>query len=187
MMKISLFAGLVLTTVLAAAPVFAQSPTKAPETAPEVTVLPANQVSAFFGKLVEGRVDAAYDELLKGTKIDDNPKDVATLKTKTRDAIKAFGALEGYEVVKVTNVGKGEHLVCLTCLSLGKSFPIRWRFYFYNPTYKGGTPRTYEQMKAGSSPDFVSGVWKLIDIRIDDRLMDMFDEPAPAAAPDSAK
>lgn len=182
MTKFSLFAGLVLTTVLAAAPVFAQSPTKAPEAAPEGTVLPETQVGTFFGKLVEGRVDAAYDELLKGTKIDDNPKDVAILKTKTRDAIKAFGALEGYEITKVNRVGEskprgGQHLVCYTCLSLGKSFPIRWRFYFYNPTLK----------VAASGATEAYGVWKLIDIRIDDRLMDMFDEPAPAAAPGSAK
>ena len=160
MTKILLFAGLVLTTLLAAAPVFAQSPT------PE----PVIQVSAFFGTLVEGRVDAAYDELLKGTKIDERPKDVAILKTKTRDAFRVFGDINGYETVDSKDIGT--HLRRLTCISIGKSYPIRWRFYFYNPTIS---------VPAKNPPTENNSVWRLIDIRIDDRLMDMFEEPAPAA------
>jgi hypothetical protein len=44
--------------------------------------------------------------------------------------------------------------VSYTLLSLGKEFPLRWRFYFYKPM----------------------DTWKLIDIRVDDRLAAMFDE-----------
>ena len=48
----------------------------------------------------------------------------------------------------------GTRLVSYTMLSLGKEFPLRWRFYFYKP----------------------QETWKLIDLRVDDRLAAMFDE-----------
>jgi hypothetical protein len=156
MMKILLFAGLTfVAATLVVAPVFAE-PVEIEKKAQEL-VEPAQQVDGFFARLIEGRVDTAYDQLLLGTKIADLPKETAMLKAKTREAIRVFGGINSYETVDSKDVGK--HLKRLTCLSIGKQFPIRWRFYFYN---------------AGSA-------WKLIDIRIDDRLMDMFEEPAPAA------
>ncbi|MCX6967585.1 MAG: hypothetical protein NTZ46_07360 [Verrucomicrobia bacterium] len=160
-MKLSFFVSCLLALVLAAAPVFAQPETSTP--APQGMLVvpsdPAKQVGDFFRILIEGRVDAAYDQLLKGTKIFEMPKDVATLKAKTREALRVFGDIGGYELVDTKEVG--HHLIRVTCLSLSKNLPIRWRFYFYK----------------------VSESWKLIDIRIDDRLLDLFEEPAPAAAP----
>jgi len=157
MMKLPLFVSCVLATVLAAAPLFAQSEAREAKTPDAAVALndPAKQVADFFQILTEGRVDAAYDQLLKGTKIAEMPKDVATLKLKTREAIKALGDIGGYDTVETKTVGT--HLTRVTCLSLAKNLPIRWRFYFYN----------------------VSDTWKLIDIRIDDRLVDLFGEPAP--------
>jgi hypothetical protein len=58
----------------------------------------------------------------------------------------------GYDSVVTKKVGT--RLVSYTLLSLGKEFPLRWRFYFYKPM----------------------DTWKLIDIRVDDRLAAMFDE-----------
>lgn len=110
----------------------------------------------FFAQLKAGNVDKAYDDLLKGSKIADVPKDVALLKSKTREAIKFAGPIEGADFVEIKNVGVGEHLVGLTYLSLGRNFPLRWRLYFY---------------KVGEH-------WKLIDIRISDRLSEMFKEEA---------
>ena len=178
MMKLSLFVSSVLALVLVASPAFAQpKPQEAKQSgaaagAPS-TALPKAQVSEFFRILTEGRVDAAYDELLRGTPIAGMAQDVANLKLKTREAIRVFGNIGGYETVDEKNIGSGLHLTRITCLSLGKQFPIRWRFYFYN---------------ADANIDVASGTtgtWKLIDIRIDDRLVDMFEEsvPAPAAAP----
>jgi len=158
MMKSHFFVPFVLAMVLVVAPAFAQSETKEEKPAAETAaVTPKAQVDEFFRQLVEGRVDAAYDQLLKGTKIAEMPKDVLTLKAKTREAIKVFGQINDYEPVDVKEVGL--HLKRFTTLSLGKQFPIRWRFYFYE----------------------TGNVWKLIDIRIDDRLADLFGEPAPAA------
>ena len=129
-----------------------------PGAAATVAASPEKVVDAFFVRLQEGRVDAAYDEMLKGTKIAESTRDVATLKSKTREAIQAFGEIGGHDLVETKNVGP--HLMKMTCISLGKSFPLRWRFYFY---------------EAGDA-------WKLIDIRISDRLADMFGETAPAAS-----
>ena len=182
-MKLPLFVSCVLATVLAVAPVFAQPQTQ--EAKPqEITdgespfAHPTTQVRDFFRILAEGRVDAAYDQLLKGTLIAGKPEDLAMLKKKTREAIQAFGPINGYEIAGVKNVGRGSHLMCLTCLSLGKQLPIRWRFYFYNADSK----ISYPASPSDANPVIINGTWKLIDIRIDDRLVDMFEEPAPAVA-----
>ena len=120
---------------------------------------PSGMVAGFFSELELGRVNNAYDELLRGSKIADVPRDVNTLKSKTQEAIDNFGDIIGYDLVKTQPVGS--HLLSQTYISTGKNYPIRWRFYFYKAT----------------------DTWKLIDIRIDDRLMDMFEEqPLPAPA-----
>ncbi|MEI6561376.1 MAG: hypothetical protein WCO68_04735 [Verrucomicrobiota bacterium] len=139
---------------------FAQPEAAAEKTRGAVAVAsdPAKQVDDFFRVLTEGRVDAAYDILLRGTKIAEMPKDVATLKAKTREAIRVYGDINGYDLADTKVVG--QHLTRITCLSLAKNLPIRWRFYFYN----------------------VANTWKLIDIRIDDRLPDLFEEPSPLVA-----
>ncbi|MEK0447972.1 MAG: hypothetical protein RL088_240 [Verrucomicrobiota bacterium] len=113
---------------------------------------PEKIVARFFSYLQRKDVDTAYDQLTRATKIAERPEDVKTLKTKTREAISVFGAIGGYEIV--TKKAVGERLVRYTVVSLGKEFPLRWRFYFYKP----------------------AEAWKLIDMRVDDRLAAMFDE-----------
>jgi hypothetical protein len=49
-------------------------------------------------------------------------------------------------------------------LSLGKEFPLRWRFYFYKP----------------------QDSWRLIDLRVDDKLVAMFDESEDGRPKDAA-
>lgn len=114
--------------------------------------LPEKIVNRFFGYLQRKDVDTAYDQLTRNTKIAERPEDVKTLKAKTKEAISVFGAMSGYEVVSTKQVG--ERLTRYTVVSLGKEFPLRWRFYFYKP----------------------AEAWKLIDMRVDDRLAAMFDE-----------
>jgi hypothetical protein len=118
---------------------------------------PAKMVPIFFKQLELNRVNGAYDELLRGSKIAEVKEDVDNLKGKTREAIRNFGDIIGYELVQSKPVGG--HLLSLTYLSIGKNYPIRWRFFFYKATDS----------------------WRLIDIRISDRLMDMFQEPLPVA------
>ena len=144
----------------AALPAFAQAPTPPakPAVIAEATAtepageLPEKIVNRFFGYLQRKDVDTAYDQLTRSTKIAERADDVKTLKAKTKEAINVFGAMGGYEVVSTKTVG--ERLVRYTVVSLGKEFPLRWRFYFYKP----------------------ADAWKLIDMRVDDRLAAMFDE-----------
>lgn len=132
-------------------------PAPAPE-APIVFEAPEVAIAHFFGSLQRKEVDAAYDQLTRGTKIAERPDDVKMLKSKTKEAVSAFGAIIGSEEIAKKTVG--ERLISYTYLSLGKEFPLRWRFYFY---------------KAQDS-------WRLIDLRVDDRLGAIFDEPeAPAS------
>jgi hypothetical protein len=121
------------------------------------------QIDDFFSGLEQHQVDTAYDALVKGTKIAERTEDVATLKSKTQQAIELFGDLQGHEFVGAKSVGS--HLLNATYMSLGKLFPLRWRFYYYN---------------SGDG-------WKLVDIRVDDRLADMFGEPLPADQQQSSR
>ena len=114
---------------------------------------PDRIIARFFSYLQRKEVDQAYDQLTRGTKIAERAEDVKTLKAKTREAIEVFGPILGYDFV--AKKGVGARLVSYTIVSLGKEFPLRWRFYFYKS----------------------QETWKLIDLRVDDRLATMFDEP----------
>ena len=122
---------------------------------------PAQFASQFFGLLQKGEIDKAYAALTKGSKIAERPDEVKTLKAKTKEAIEVFGAIQGFEVAESKTVGT--RLLRRTYVSLGKDFPLRWRFYFYKPNF----------------------VWRLIDLRVDDRLAGMFDEPEEPRAPET--
>ena len=116
------------------------------------TESPEKIIARFFSYLQRKEVDQAYDQLTRGTKIAERAEDVKTLKSKTKEAITVFGPMLGFDTVVKKNVGS--RLVSYTLLSLGKEFPLRWRFYFYKP----------------------QDTWRLIDLRVDDRLAAMFDE-----------
>lgn len=107
----------------------------------------------FFGLLQKNDIDAAYEELTRGSKIAERPEELKALKAKTREAIDVFGPILGYELADSKEVGP--RLTRRTYISIGRDFPLRWRFYFYKPDL----------------------AWKLIDLRVDDRLGGMFDEP----------
>jgi len=174
-MKLPLIPQCLLAIVLAASPLYAKpestpsladkdkktpAPVELPQT-PGVAVPnlePTQQVDQFFRMLTEGRVETAYDQLLKGTPIGGMSDDVANLKAMTAKAIRTFGAIVGYENIDKKELGT--RMVRLTYISMGKQFPLRWRFYFY---------------KAVDS-------WQLIDVRVSDRLYEMFDESAPVVS-----
>ena len=163
---------------LLAAPAFLQAQdkpakTEKPKPAPTPAVaapapktadndVPAQVAAIFFGLLQKNEVDPAYEGLMKGSRIAERPEELKSLKTKTREAIDVFGPIQSYELVETRNVGT--HLLRRTYLSLNKEFPLRWRFYFY-----------------------LSGdLWRLIDLRVDDRVTGMFDEAEdPKTAPEA--
>ena len=128
-----------------------------PASSPLNDDLPTQMAADFFASLKKGQIDDAYATLTKGSKTIEKPEDLRILKQKTKEAIDVFGAIIGYELVETKRIGT--HLMRRTYLSLGDEFPLRWRFYFY---------------EAG-------GRWRLIDLRVDDRLTGMFDEPKDAS------
>lgn len=123
---------------------------------------PSQIVAAFFASLKEGKIDEGYAMLTKGSKIAEKPEELRQLKAKTREAIEVFGTINGYDFVESRAIG--QRLVRATYVSLGKVFPLRWRFYFYKP----------------------EEVWRLIDMRVDDKLPGIFDETEEAKAATSS-
>jgi len=113
---------------------------------------PAQIVANFFAALQNGKVDEGYATLTKDSKIAEKPEELKQLKTKTREAIEVFGAISGFDFVESRAIG--QRLVRATYVSQGKVFPLRWRFYFYKP----------------------ENAWRLIDMRVDDKLTGIFDE-----------
>ncbi len=113
---------------------------------------PGALINSFFLALKSGQVDAAYEGLVKNTIIAERKDNVKELKESTKKALDSYGPISGYEVVDSLSVGTS--LVRQTCISLNQDLPLRWRFYFYRS----------------------EGVWKIVDMRVDDGLVELFDE-----------
>jgi len=113
---------------------------------------PAGQVERFFDHLKASQVEQAYETLTFGTIIRERREDIEALKEKTAQALDAYGDIAGYDVLETREAGP--NMTRMTCLSLNSDLPLRWRFYFYQ----------------------TRGAWRLIDIRIDDGLAELFDD-----------
>jgi len=124
---------------------------------------PAQIVANFFDALREGKIDDGYAALTKDSKIAEKPDELKQLKAKTREAIEVFGSILGFDFVESRAIG--QRLVRATYISQGKVFPLRWRFYFYKP----------------------ESSWRLIDMRVDDKLTGIFDEAEEGGKPDELK
>jgi len=124
---------------------------------------PSQIVANFFASLEGGKIDEGYAALTKDSKIAEKPDELKQLKAKTREAIDVFGSIVGYDFVEAHAVG--QRLVRATYISQGKIFPLRWRFYFYKP----------------------ENSWRLIDMRVDDKLTGIFDEAEEVGKPDDLK
>lgn len=113
---------------------------------------PTETMEMFFLALKAGEIDSAYDTLVKNSIIADRKEDVQGLKEQTKKALDNYGPIAGYEVVDEKAVGSS--LLRRTCISLNTDLPLRWRFYFYQS----------------------EGEWKLVDLRVDDGLVELFEE-----------
>ena len=69
-----------------------------------------------------------------------------------RRLVKALLKTTGYEILEEKTVGST--LLRRTCISFNSDLPLRWRFYFYK----------------------TQGAWKLVDLRVDDGLVELFEE-----------
>jgi hypothetical protein len=115
---------------------------------------PAKIIDLFFLALQAEKVENAYDSLVKDTIIAERPEDVTALKARTKEALDNYGPIKGYEVIDDHAVGKS--LFRRTSISLNTDLPLRWRFYFYRS----------------------GGEWKLVDLRVDDGLVELFEDAA---------
>jgi hypothetical protein len=136
-------------------PALSQTPTPAPTVARRAEN-PADAVEQFFRALKSNQVDAAYDTLVKDSIIAERREDVAALKRRTQEALDNYGPIAGYEMVDEKIVGTS--LQRRTCVSINSDLPLRWRFYFYKS----------------------EGSWKLVDLRVDDALVELFEESGRA-------
>lgn len=128
----------------------APAPASAPASNPE----PAELLQRFFESLKADKLDAAYEGLAKDTLVASKAENLEQLKKRTRDALDNFGPVKGYEVVETLEIGNA--LFRQTCISLNEDLPLRWRFYFYRSESK----------------------WKLVDLRVDDGIVELFDDVA---------
>jgi hypothetical protein len=119
---------------------------------------PARAAIAFFALVQRNRIDEAYANLTKGSRIGERTEDLKTLKSKTAEALELFGVIHGYELIETKEVG--QNLLRRTYITLGRDSPLRWRFYFY---------------RTGAE-------WRLLDLRVDDRLDAIFGEIPEGAA-----
>lgn len=115
---------------------------------------PAQAINLFFLALKAGQVDAAYDGLVKNSIVGEKNGEITALKERTKQALDSYGPIAGYEVIEERKVGA--HLLRRTCLSLNSDLPLRWRFYFYES----------------------GGQWNLVDLRVDDALVELFEDAA---------
>ena len=138
-------------------PVTSDSPAGAnPTGSPGRRDKPNEIIDLFFLALKAGQIDAAYDALVRDTIIADRKDDVSNLKARTKQAVDNYGPINGYEVVDEQTVGTA--LFRRTCISFNEDLPLRWRFYFYKS----------------------DGAWRLVDLRIDDALVELFEDAAKA-------
>lgn len=130
------------------------NPTQTParEADTQLPQVPVAMLERFFALLSAGKLDQAYENLAKIIHIPGRPESAKEFKERTQAAIDNFGPVTGYEVVDSMALGKS--LFRQTCVSLNEDSPLRWRFYFY----RTGTD------------------WKLIDLRVDDGIVDLFEE-----------
>jgi hypothetical protein len=136
-------------------------PTPAPTAAaPQGPIRTPDQIiGTFFAALQADKVDAAYDTLDAEFAMMDRGDQSKAMRAQTQKALDAYGPVLGNELVREEKFGT--HLMRRTYLLVGEQLPLRWKFYFY---------------KSGDR-------WKLIDLRIDDALVEWFDETAKKPAP----
>ena len=163
--KVLILPGAAATPAVEAPKAAEAAPVVPPNTSGPATgdAVPAKLASIFFSQIREGEIDQAYAVLTKGSKIAERPEELRQLKQKTKEAIEVFGVISGYELVENKTVGT--RLIRSTYISLGKEFPLRWRFYFYK----------------------ADNAWRLVDLRVDDKLTGVFDENEEAKAVPEAK
>jgi len=121
---------------------------------PDAEMLKA-RASRFLEAVSQGTAQAAYQELLAGSPLLKQAKEVEALVKKTDQLKDRFGAYRESELIAVRRVGND--LVLLKYLYKCENFPVVFYFAFYR------TSRAEGPTEAGST-------WRVIIVRFDTEL-----------------
>lgn len=110
------------------------------------------KIHGFLNQLKTGQTKEAYNRLLKGSRIAQQPDKVELLVAKTEQAFAVYGKMIKYEPFDTYEVGSS--VVVVTYLTNLPVQPLRWRFVYYKPAED----------------------WTIIDVRVDDVLVDLLDD-----------
>ena len=122
---------------------------------PDLEMLRSRVGNFFEAVSVGGRTQAAYQELLVGSPLLKQAKQVDALVTQTDQLHERFGPYRDFEPIAARRVGKD--LVLLRYLYKCEHFPVVFYFTFYR------TPR-------GEPPTETSNNWRVIIVRFDTEL-----------------
>lgn len=96
---------------------------------------PTQEVENFFQMVQDGKINEAYDQLLKGSSIPTSkPQAVQLLKTQTSSGLPLYGSIFGFE--KVREESFGASVIRLVYILKSEIAPTVWEFYFYKPKLK---------------------------------------------------
>jgi hypothetical protein len=122
---------------------------------PDLEMLQARVDDFFEGISVGGRTQTAYQELLAGSRLLKQTKEIDALVNRTDQIHEQYGPYHGFEPIAARRVGKD--LVLLRYLYKCEHFPVVFYFTFYR------TPR-------GEPPTETSNSWRVIVVRFDTEL-----------------
>jgi hypothetical protein len=121
--------GLVLAAALVAGPMAgAQAATAVPMPAGAADELTA-QSDVFFGKLKAGQVAEAYKALFAKSAMEKKQSDVEQLVSMTEQALKFYGPVAGWELVK--EEAASAYIVKRTYELRTEQVPLIWTVYYY--------------------------------------------------------
>jgi hypothetical protein len=109
-----------------------------------------SKINSFFEKLIDGKIDDGYKQLLTGSPMSNKDEQVKNLIDQTKKATELYGKMFSFELVNY-EFASGS-LVRLRYLTMHSDFPMRWLLTFYKSPDRG---------------------WIIINIKFDD-LSEMF-------------
>ncbi|MCP4748978.1 MAG: hypothetical protein GY874_23030 [Desulfobacteraceae bacterium] len=96
---------------------------------------PIKITEQFFTMIKDGKINQAYDMLLKNsTGPVSKPDAIKLLQNQTASGLKIYGAVLGHE--KITMEKFGGSITRLVYVLKSERMPIVWEFYFYKPKDK---------------------------------------------------
>ena len=97
---------------------------------PAASSSPEARVDAFFGALKDGKVTQAYNDVFASALMSKKQADLEVLAGQTEAALRFYGAVVDWEMVKEERVS--EHFLLRTYMLRTAEVPVFFKFQFYN-------------------------------------------------------